>query len=138
MKNQSKNTEVWIGVEHLEQDPIFLESIHREFSDAPALAHEAALESSTSRRDFLKYLGFSVGAATIAASCNIPVKKALPFVVSVAQLGTRLRVLSDVPEPARALQGALDAARVNARAHAASPSLEDVFVSATRGREVAA
>ena len=64
--------------------------------------------------------------------------EALPFVVSVAQLGTRLRVLSDVPEPARALQGALDAARVNARAHAASPSLEDVFVSATRGREVAA
>ena len=64
--------------------------------------------------------------------------EALPFVVSVAQLGTRLRVLTDVPEPARALQGALDAARVNARAHAASPSLEDVFVSATRGREVAA
>ncbi len=80
MKNQSNNKEVWIGVEHLEQDPIFLESINREFSDAPALAHEAALESGTSRRDFLKYLGFSVGAATIA-SCNIPVKKALPFVV---------------------------------------------------------
>ncbi|MBI1225655.1 MAG: 4Fe-4S dicluster domain-containing protein [Bacteroidetes bacterium] len=80
MKNQNNNTEVWIGVEHLEQDPIFLESINREFSDAPALSHEAALESGTSRRDFLKYLGFSVGAATIA-SCNIPVKKALPFVV---------------------------------------------------------
>ncbi len=64
--------------------------------------------------------------------------EALPFVVSVAQLGTRLRVLTDIPEPARALQSALDAAHVNARAHAASPSLEDVFVSATRGREVAA
>ncbi len=64
--------------------------------------------------------------------------EALHFVVSVAQLGTRLRVLSDIPEPAAAIQKALDAANVVARAHAASPSLEDVFVSATRGREVAA
>ncbi len=81
MKNQSKNTEVWIGVEHLEQDPIFLESMQREFSDAPALAHEDILNVGSSRRDFLKYLGFSVGAATLAASCDIPVKRAIPYVV---------------------------------------------------------
>lgn len=31
------------------------------------------------RRDFLKYLGFSTAAATLAASCEIPVKKAIPF-----------------------------------------------------------
>jgi ABC-2 type transport system ATP-binding protein len=64
--------------------------------------------------------------------------EALPFVVSVAQLGTRLRVLADGPEPASQLQRALDAARVDARAQLATPSLEDVFVSATRGRGVAA
>jgi ABC-2 type transport system ATP-binding protein len=64
--------------------------------------------------------------------------EALPSVVSVAQLGTRLRVLTDAPEPARELQRALDAAGVAARARPASPSLEDVFVSATRGRGVAA
>jgi ABC-2 type transport system ATP-binding protein len=64
--------------------------------------------------------------------------EALPTVVSVAQLGTRLRVLVDDGEPARALQRALDAAGVPARAHEAAPSLEDVFVSATRGRGVAA
>jgi ABC-2 type transport system ATP-binding protein len=64
--------------------------------------------------------------------------EALPFVVSVAQLGTRLRVLMERPEPPSALQGALDSAGVDARAHAAVPSLEDVFVSATRGRGVAA
>ncbi len=81
MKNQSKNTEVWIGVEHLEQDPIFMESLQREFSDSPALAHDDALNVGASRRDFLKYLGFSVGAATLAASCDIPVKKAIPYVV---------------------------------------------------------
>lgn len=50
-------------------------------SDSPALAHDAALNLGASRRDFLKYLGFSVGAATLAASCDIPVKKAMPYVV---------------------------------------------------------
>jgi hypothetical protein len=32
------------------------------------------------RRDFLKLLGFGLGAATVAASCEIPVKKAIPYV----------------------------------------------------------
>ena len=32
-----------------------------------------------SRRDFLKYLGFSTAAATIAASCEMPVRKAIPY-----------------------------------------------------------
>jgi ABC-2 type transport system ATP-binding protein len=61
-----------------------------------------------------------------------------PFVLSVAQLGTRLRVLTSSAEPARDAQRALDAAGANASAHPAAPSLEDVFVSATRGRGVAA
>lgn len=38
------------------------------------------LEAPTARRDFLKYLGFSTAAAAIAASCEIPVKKSIPFV----------------------------------------------------------
>ena len=33
----------------------------------------------TPRRDFLKYLGFSTAAAAIAASCEIPVKRTIPF-----------------------------------------------------------
>ena len=37
------------------------------------------LEAATPRRDFLKYLGFSTAAAALAASCEIPVKKAIPF-----------------------------------------------------------
>lgn len=32
------------------------------------------------RRDFLKYLGFSTAAATVAASCETPVRKAVPLV----------------------------------------------------------
>ncbi|MBU6177427.1 MAG: TAT-variant-translocated molybdopterin oxidoreductase, partial [Bacteroidetes bacterium] len=37
------------------------------------------LDATAPRRDFLKYLGFSTAAATLAASCKIPVKKAIPF-----------------------------------------------------------
>lgn len=38
------------------------------------------LQAKTPRRDFLKYLGFSTAAATLAASCETPVKKVIPFV----------------------------------------------------------
>lgn len=44
------------------------------------LADEQTRESSTNRRDFLKFLGFSVAAATVAA-CEAPVTKAIPYVV---------------------------------------------------------
>ena len=37
------------------------------------------LDAKAPRRDFLKYLGFSTAAASLAASCTIPVKKAIPF-----------------------------------------------------------
>jgi MoCo/4Fe-4S cofactor protein with predicted Tat translocation signal len=37
-------------------------------------------DAKTPRRDFLKYVGFSTAAAAVAASCEIPVKKAIPFV----------------------------------------------------------
>lgn len=36
--------------------------------------------SGATRRDFLKYLGFSTAAAALAASCETPVKKAIPYV----------------------------------------------------------
>lgn len=37
------------------------------------------IDAKAPRRDFLKYLGFSTAAATLAASCKIPVKKAIPY-----------------------------------------------------------
>lgn len=37
------------------------------------------IDAKAPRRDFLKYLGFSTAAATLAASCKIPVRKAVPF-----------------------------------------------------------
>jgi len=41
--------------------------------------------SSTSRRDFLKYLGFSTAAATLAA-CEGPVVKSIPYVVQPKEI----------------------------------------------------
>ena len=47
---------------------------------------ENSLENSNaSRRDFLKYLGFSTAAATIA-SCEGPVNRSIPYVVQPEQI----------------------------------------------------
>lgn len=40
---------------------------------------ESILNSKTPRRDFLKYVGFSTAAAALAASCEMPVRKSVPF-----------------------------------------------------------
>jgi Fe-S-cluster-containing dehydrogenase component len=51
----------------------------QELSVDEFLADEKVREASTDRRDFLKFLGFSVAAATLAA-CEAPVTKAIPYV----------------------------------------------------------
>lgn len=40
---------------------------------------ESEIKGKTSRRDFLKSLGFSVGAVALVSSCQTPVRKAIPF-----------------------------------------------------------
>ena len=77
------NQEVWVGVEDLTRDKQFMANAAQEF---PATLDDVLQQGNDSsftanRRDFLKYLGFGVGAATIAASCEIPVKRAIPYVV---------------------------------------------------------
>ena len=37
------------------------------------------IDAKAPRRDFLKYLGFSTAAATLAASCKVPVRKVIPY-----------------------------------------------------------
>src|ERR1041384_2310649 len=43
------------------------------------LDDKGIMDAKAPRRDFLKYLGFSTAAATLAASCKVPVRKAIPF-----------------------------------------------------------
>lgn len=73
----------WKGLEELRETPEFLNSREQEFpaqmSVDEFLGDEKLAETSTARRDFLKFLGFSVAAATVAA-CEAPVTKAIPYV----------------------------------------------------------
>ena len=48
--------------------------------------NSSIVNTPTSRRDFLKLLGFSVSAATLAASCRIPVNKAIPYVIKPEEI----------------------------------------------------
>jgi molybdopterin-containing oxidoreductase family iron-sulfur binding subunit len=74
----------WKGIEELNETPEFLQSRDQEFPQSMSvdefLADENLKETSTARRDFLKFLGFSVAAATVAA-CEAPVTKAIPYVI---------------------------------------------------------
>ena len=73
----------WNGMNELKQTTSYLKSKDQEFNNPHAienfLADDKLAESSTERRDFLKFLGFSVAAATLAA-CEAPVIKAVPYV----------------------------------------------------------
>jgi MoCo/4Fe-4S cofactor protein with predicted Tat translocation signal len=74
----------WKGIDELNETPTFLQSRDQEFPQQVSveefLGDENLKETSTARRDFLKFLGFSVAAATVAA-CETPVTKAIPYVV---------------------------------------------------------
>jgi MoCo/4Fe-4S cofactor protein with predicted Tat translocation signal len=74
----------WKGLDELNATPQFLERAEKEFPQELTvdqfLADDTLKESSTGRRDFLKFLGFSVAAATLAA-CEAPVVKAVPYVI---------------------------------------------------------
>ena len=74
----------WKGLEELHQTEAFQKSKEVEFPEQNnlenILSDDSLNESSTGRRDFLKFLGFSVVAATVAA-CEAPVIKAIPYVM---------------------------------------------------------
>ena len=82
----SSNKKYWKSVEELNNASSIVETHgHKEFvEEIPTdefLGDKETLENSTtSRRDFLKYVGFSTAAASLAA-CEGPVMKAIPYVV---------------------------------------------------------
>ena len=74
MKENKKT--YWKGLEQLSNDAEFVKHAEGEFAELPTTLNE---DGSASRRDFLKVMGFSLAAATLAA-CEAPVRKAIPYV----------------------------------------------------------
>lgn len=78
------NKKYWKGLEELNQTPAFVENSKAEFSEhipVEDVLSEGGLKAKTPRRDFLKALGFGVGAVTLAACSRTPVHKAVPYVI---------------------------------------------------------
>jgi len=82
----SSNKKYWKSVEELNENSSIVEALQQnefveEIPTDEFLGDKEVLESSsTSRRDFLKYVGFSTAAASLAA-CEGPVIKSIPYVV---------------------------------------------------------
>ncbi len=82
MKLQNKT--YWKGLEQLKNDSEFVKNNEKEFSeelpikDAYGDNTDSAKEEGTSRRDFLKAMGFGVAAVSLAA-CETPIKHAVPL-----------------------------------------------------------
>ncbi|PRY04956.1 quinol:cytochrome c oxidoreductase iron-sulfur protein precursor [Pontibacter ummariensis] len=77
MKNRIK---YWKGIEELENTPEFQKNAQNEFPEFLPVNEngEEASSGKTKRRDFLKLLGFSMAAVSLA-SCEAPVRKAIPY-----------------------------------------------------------
>ncbi|MBS1637754.1 MAG: TAT-variant-translocated molybdopterin oxidoreductase [Bacteroidetes bacterium] len=74
----------WKGLPELTDSPEFLQNKNNEFAEplpiGDFLAGKEDDSKGTSRRDFLKVMGFSTAAVALAA-CETPVNKAIPYVV---------------------------------------------------------
>ena len=85
------NKTYWKNAEQLKENSPMVDQLEqKEFAEYIPVNEfledkEALEESSTSRRDFLKYVGFSTAAASLAA-CEGPVIKSVPYVVQPEQI----------------------------------------------------
>ena len=71
----------WKGIEQLSNDTEFVKHADKEFPDYLPInegKQNGNAESGSSRRDFLKMMGFGIAAVTLA-SCEAPVRKAIPY-----------------------------------------------------------
>jgi MoCo/4Fe-4S cofactor protein with predicted Tat translocation signal len=78
------NKKYWKGLEELNRTPDFVENNKNEFAEPLPIEDvlsEAGLSTVTPRRDFLKALGFGLGAVTLAACQTAPVHKSIPYLV---------------------------------------------------------
>ena len=74
----------WKGLPELNNSEDFLQNKNNEFAETlpmeEFLTGDDAKSTGTSRRDFLKVMGFSTAAVALAA-CETPVNKSIPYVV---------------------------------------------------------
>jgi MoCo/4Fe-4S cofactor protein with predicted Tat translocation signal len=79
----AKTKRYWSGLDELDSTDAFKEIQGQEFPEAQSvdafISDERHSSSTTGRRDFLKFMGFSITAATLAA-CETPVIKSIPYV----------------------------------------------------------
>jgi MoCo/4Fe-4S cofactor protein with predicted Tat translocation signal len=72
----------WRGVDELDINATPNAGIENEFQEElPFEMNDGMLSAATPRRDFLKFLGFSTLAATLVASCEMPVRRAIPYAI---------------------------------------------------------
>ena len=87
----AENKTYWKSTEQLKgESPMIDQLEQKEFAEHIPVNEflgdsDTLEESNTSRRDFLKYVGFSTAAATLAA-CEGPVIKSVPYVVQPEQI----------------------------------------------------
>lgn len=82
MKNDTDG--IWVGAKDLNKEESFVHDMQNEFQDKSLVEQlgnqEVVEEVGGNRRDFMKLMGFGLGAATMAG-CDIPVKRAIPYVI---------------------------------------------------------
>jgi molybdopterin-containing oxidoreductase family iron-sulfur binding subunit len=87
----SSNKKYWKSVEELDQNSSIVETLKQNEFVEPIptdefLGNKESLQNSaTTRRDFLKYVGFSTAAASLAA-CEGPVIKSIPYVLQPEEI----------------------------------------------------
>ncbi len=80
----NSNKKYWKGLEELNSTPEFVENNKHEFAEPIPIEDVlsgSGLSAKTPRRDFLKALGFGMGAVTLAACQKVPVHKSIPYLI---------------------------------------------------------
>jgi molybdopterin-containing oxidoreductase family iron-sulfur binding subunit len=83
------NKKYWKGLEELQNTKDFVEKSKNEFAEPipmQEVLNEAGLSTVAPRRDFLKALGFGLGAVTLAACQKTPVHKSIPYLVKPEEI----------------------------------------------------
>ena len=85
----TKAKKYWKGLAQLNENPLVDKLEQNEFVDEipvdEFLGDKELSSTSTSRRDFLKFLGFSTAAATLAA-CEAPINRSIPYVIKPEEI----------------------------------------------------